>query len=653
MITENLPTLKIHELTKDQFERELAADNLEKNAIYLTPAEEVVENLKDGNGKSSLEQALDASYTGIAIVTKNPNAAALDSTLTDNEPIGATGDWAVSLGGVSSAQGKRSVAEGTNTVAKGKYSHAEGDNSVTLGNDSHAEGNSTVAFGDQSHSEGINTQAIGQGSHAEGNGTQAIGKYSHTEGSETIAEGLQSHAEGTGTEATGISSHAEGTGSKAQGNASHAGGYSSIAYAENSFAHGEVIRVGENAKNSFAVGKHTVSYVPDQLVAGKWNKNEGSNLFEVGCGGSDESRENAFSAGANIEGKFIFIGDTKLTETELAALKDGSGNSYDDTQIRNMIEELETKTVPTTRTINDKALSSNITLSAADVGARSNTWMPTAADVGAVPTSRTINSKALSSNITLSASDVGAVPTTRTINSKALSSNISLTAADVGARPSTWTPTAADVGAVPTSRTVNGKALSSNITLSATDVSARPNTWIPTASDLGFTGGVSTILSSNLTASRALISNSSGKVAVSAVTSTELGYLDGVTSSIQTQLNDRLQLTIGTAIASNSDLNTFKTPGKYYSGSSTVSGTLTNAPASGAGFGLIVTDGYIDGRVYQIALLSTGGFRIRYFNGTNWTAWTYILTNILTSSTYGSSLPTAGTAGRIFFKKVT
>lgn len=43
----------------------------------------------------------------------------------------------------------------------------------------------------------------------------------------------------------------------------------------------------------------------------------------------------------------------------------------------------------------------------------------------------------------------------------------------------------------------------------------------------------------DLTASRALISNSSGKVAVSAVTSTELGYLDGVTSAIQTQLNNK------------------------------------------------------------------------------------------------------------------
>lgn len=51
------------------------------------------------------------------------------------------------------------------------------------------------------------------------------------------------------------------------------------------------------------------------------------------------------------------------------------------------------------------------------------------------------------------------------------------------------------------------------------------------------TGAATTITGSNLTASRALISNSSGKVAVSDVTSTELGYLDGVTSAIQTQLN--------------------------------------------------------------------------------------------------------------------
>ena len=50
-------------------------------------------------------------------------------------------------------------------------------------------------------------------------------------------------------------------------------------------------------------------------------------------------------------------------------------------------------------------------------------------------------------------------------------------------------------------------------------------------------GAVSSILTSDLTASRALVSGSGGKVEVSAVTSTELGHLDGVTGAIQTQLN--------------------------------------------------------------------------------------------------------------------
>ncbi len=47
------------------------------------------------------------------------------------------------------------------------------------------------------------------------------------------------------------------------------------------------------------------------------------------------------------------------------------------------------------------------------------------------------------------AEQVGAVPTSRTVNGKALSANITLSASDVKARPSTWTPTAADVGALP------------------------------------------------------------------------------------------------------------------------------------------------------------------------------------------------------------
>jgi hypothetical protein len=60
------------------------------------------------------------------------------------------------------------------------------------------------------------------------------------------------------------------------------------------------------------------------------------------------------------------------------------------------------------------------------------------------------------------------------------------------------------------------------------------------------TGAISTVVSTDLTTNRALIANGLGKIAVSSVTSTELGYLSGVTSALQTQLNNKLSLSGGT-----------------------------------------------------------------------------------------------------------
>lgn len=54
MITENLSTLKIHKLTQEQYDRELAAGNVEETALYLTPdkTDEAISNieLKIGSG---------------------------------------------------------------------------------------------------------------------------------------------------------------------------------------------------------------------------------------------------------------------------------------------------------------------------------------------------------------------------------------------------------------------------------------------------------------------------------------------------------------------------------------------------------------------------------------------------------------------------
>jgi len=57
------------------------------------------------------------------------------------------------------------------------------------------------------------------------------------------------------------------------------------------------------------------------------------------------------------------------------------------------------------------------------------------------------------------------------------------------------------------------------------------------------TGAASSIVSSNLSTNKVAVSDGSGKLAASSATTTELGYLVGVTSAIQTQLNDKLGIT--------------------------------------------------------------------------------------------------------------
>lgn len=89
---------------------------------------------------------------------------------------------------------------------------------------------------------------------------------------------------------------------------------------------------------------------------------------------------------------------TELVNERVDALIGGASGTFDtlgeiETAVKNKVDK--------TTTINNKALSANISLGASDVGA--------------VPTSRTVNGKALSSNITLSATDVKALPNTTVI----------------------------------------------------------------------------------------------------------------------------------------------------------------------------------------------------------------------------------------------
>jgi hypothetical protein len=74
------------------------------------------------------------------------------------------------------------------------------------------------------------------------------------------------------------------------------------------------------------------------------------------------------------------------------------------------------------------------------------------------------------------------------------------------------------------------------------------------------TGGATTITSDNLTVSRALASDGSGKVAVSSVTATELGRLSGVTSAIQTQIDGKSPTAGSTSITTVGTVTTATSP---------------------------------------------------------------------------------------------
>ena len=318
-----------------------------------------IENIKDGTGNGSLNQIKDGTGATFSIDdssgnSKNPNAYALDNTIKGDIVFGGVGDYSTSLGGKSSAQGKRSVAQGTTTIAKGNYSHAEGDNSVTLGPDSHAEGYATVAYGKASHSEGTSTQATGEGSHAEGSNTKATKTGAHSEGEETDASGYASHteglfnkvlseipadtggsgsgitptpstgwnieehrgdaghAEGYGNVVYGFASHTEGHQNKSSGHYSHSEGLLNIASGNYSHAEGTGCLASDTGahaggsycyaitSNAFAHGQSLTTNIPNQAVFGEYNldlpfsSRETQYLFAIGNGTDANHRSNAF-----------------------------------------------------------------------------------------------------------------------------------------------------------------------------------------------------------------------------------------------------------------------------------------------------------------------------------------------------------------------
>lgn len=137
-------------------------------------------------------------------------------------------------------------------------------------------------------------------------------------------------------------------------------------------------------------------------------------------------------------------------------------------------DQLSTK-VPTSRKVNGKALSADITISAADTGAYTKAQVDSLIN-GRVPTGRRINGKPLTSDISLSSNDVGAY-TKAEVNSrldgKFDKSRLTGSTGSSTAYVMTQKAVTDNLNTkVPTSRRVNGHQLTGDITISASNVGA-------------------------------------------------------------------------------------------------------------------------------------------------------------------------------------
>lgn len=313
-----------------------------------------------------------------------------------------------------STVGENSATFGLNNIASGNNAFAEGAINKATGLNSHAEGNATTASGNAAHAEGSSTKATGDKSHAEGLDTIASGNYSHTEGENTTAENKWSHAEGKDTNTKGLASHAEGIKTIAQGNYSHAEGRDTIALGENQHVEG-MLNIGDETSlhivgngtystmtkpdtrsNAYTLDRSGNAWFAGDVYVGSTsgtNKDDGSKKLatEEYVDGQMTTINNQLGG---LTGAMHFIGKAAVDITDGSTTNPQIAN-YTTKEKGDVIlgkddhkefvwngaiwEELgdEGSYALKTTTINGKALSDNITLTASDVGAASASTIET------------------------------------------------------------------------------------------------------------------------------------------------------------------------------------------------------------------------------------------------------------------------------------
>ena len=205
----------------------------------------------------------------------------------------ASGYTSTAFGFESEATADYSTTMGFRTIASGEASSAFGVLTQAFGHSATAMGQNTIAFGISSLATGQNTQAIGISSTAMGFFAEAVADYSFAFGFFSKATGETSTAFGSSTQATGntstsfgFESQANGAFSTAFGSGSRANGSYSTTMGLNTVANGYV---------STALGDGTEALASRSLAVGSYNQAQDNSRFEVGYGGGELLRRNAFT----------------------------------------------------------------------------------------------------------------------------------------------------------------------------------------------------------------------------------------------------------------------------------------------------------------------------------------------------------------------
>ena len=332
MITEHLSTLKIHKLSKEQYERELAAGNIDESALYLTPDDRdyIVSGGSGGNGECIVDV--------VELPTSNINTDAtyrvLNGTFIMNKLFRNDCDcYIVDWSGDPAGSGKGVIGEGVNgnlaytgyyninnNVVYGYFDQSSIDtikqwidksdlnaivkaalkatvNSMSTGWKTMDEIVSSVGSAMSLNWGGVVTSSDkvidenalylyvsgdlyfnrhgswisadgGIGMRGAGIGAEIFNSF------DNIATGLAAHAEGRNTQATSDVSHAEGYATVASGASSHVEG--ELSTASGHASHAEGYDTTAQGQNSHAEGCLTISEGAHAHVEGYGSKANGS-----------------------------------------------------------------------------------------------------------------------------------------------------------------------------------------------------------------------------------------------------------------------------------------------------------------------------------------------------------------------------------------